>query len=124
MRVDAAVPYLEALVLLVDRTGKACAGCLEQHRSFLGIKALCREHRDEILGSQFRRIAEVQTMIEILQGTVTAYVISIPGRRRGRNKRLSACKCRICVAQPSWDVLLRTDGSPDGFDPKKIIFLG
>lgn len=79
VRVDAAVPYLEALVLLVDRTGKACAGCLEQHRSFLGIKALCREHRDEILGSQFRRIAEVQTMIEILQGTVTAYVISIPG---------------------------------------------
>lgn len=77
--VDAAVLHLEALVLLVDRTGKACAGCLEQHRSFLGSKALCREHRDEILGTQFRRIVEVQTMIEILQGTVTAYVISIPG---------------------------------------------
>ena len=78
MRVDAAVPHLEALMLLVDRTGKACAGRLEQHRSFLGINALFWEHRDEILGSQFRRIAEVQTMIRILQGTVTAYVISIP----------------------------------------------
>ena len=82
MRGDAAVPHREALVLLVDRTGKACAGCLEQHRSFLGIKALRWEHRDEILGTQFRRIAEVQTIIEILQGTVTAYVISIPGRIR------------------------------------------
>lgn len=82
VRVDAAVLHLEALVLLVDRTGKACDGCLEQHRSFLEINALCWEHRDEILGSQFRRIAEVQTMIEILQGTVTAYVISIPGRIR------------------------------------------
>lgn len=86
VRVDAAVLHLEALVLLVDRTGKACAGRLEQHRSFLGINALCWEHRDEILGSQFRRIAEVQTMIEILQGTVTAYVISIPGRNRAAGR--------------------------------------
>ena len=82
VRVDAAVPHLEALVVFADRTGKACARRLEQHCSFFGIKALCREHRDEILGTQFRRIAEVQTMIEILQGTVTAYVISIPGRNR------------------------------------------
>ena len=82
VRVDTAVPHREALMLLVDRTGKARAGRLEQHRSFLGSKALCREHRDEILGTQFRRIAEVQTMIEILQGTVTAYVISIPGHIR------------------------------------------
>lgn len=78
VRVDAAVPHLEALVLLVDRTGKG----LEQHRLFLGINALCREHRDEFFGTQFRRIAEVQAMIEILQGIVTAYVISIPGRNR------------------------------------------
>ena len=82
VRVDAAVPHLEALVLLVDRTGKACAGCFEQLHPFFGIKALCWEHRDEILGTQFRRITEVQTMIEILQGIVTAYVISIPGRIR------------------------------------------
>lgn len=82
VRVDAAVLHRETLVLLVDRTGKACAGCLEQHRLFLGINALCWEHWDEILGTQFRRIAEVQTIIEILQGTVTAYVISIPGRIR------------------------------------------
>ena len=74
--------HLEALVLLVDRTGKACAGCFEQLHPFFGIKALCWEHRDEILGTQFRRITEVQTMIEILQGIVTAYVISIPGRIR------------------------------------------
>ena len=82
VRIDAAVPHLEALVVFADRTGKACAGRLEQHRLFLGINALCWERRDEILGTQFRRIAEVQTMIRILQGTVTAYVISIPGRIR------------------------------------------